>query len=172
MKIKNALRTATAMALALATAALLAGHEHADAQGLSLGFDAGISMATFSGENIAELDHKAGLAAGVSMAWRVDDFLSLETVASWIRKGASGLIPGSITGFDESLLMNLNLDYLQFPALARFHLPSVGMLRPTLFAGPAVAFEIACEVQTAPEEIALTLGCGAADAGRSKIDLS
>lgn len=43
-------------------------------------------MATFSGENIAGLDHKSGLAAGVFMAWQPDELLSLETGASWIRK--------------------------------------------------------------------------------------
>lgn len=33
-----------------------------------------------------------------------------------------------------------------------------------------MAFEIRCAAQTAPEEIALTLGCGTDDGGRSRTD--
>lgn len=157
MKIKNTLRTATVLALSIA--ALLVEQSHA--QDLSLGLEVGLSMATFSVENIPGLDHKAGLAVGVSMAWRLDDLLSLQTGASWIRKGATGDIPGSITGFDETLLVDLRLDYLQLPALARFHFPTAGTLAPSLFAGPAVEFEVGCAVQTPPQEIAL--GCGMHD---------
>lgn len=68
--------------------------------------------------------------------------------------------------------MGLRLDYLQLPVLARLHLPAVGTVRPSLFAGPAVAFEIGCTVQTASEEIALTLGCGTDDDGRTRTDWS
>lgn len=154
MKIKNSL--GTAVALTLSIAALLA--EQAHAQDLSLGVEVGLSMPAFSVENSPALDYKAGLAAGVSLAWRLDDLLSLEAGTSWIRKGATGTIPGSITGFDETLLVDLRLDYLQIPALARVHFPTAGTLAPSLFAGPAVAFEVGCAVQSAPREIAL--GCG------------
>lgn len=58
----------------------------------------------------------------------LNDLLSLESGASGIRKGATGTIPRSTTGFDETLLVNPRLDYLQLPALARFHLPTVNAL--------------------------------------------
>lgn len=163
MKITNALRAAAA--LALSTTALAAGQAHA--QGLSLGVDVGVSMATFSGERIAGLQHRAGPVLGVSIVVRPDGLLSLETGANWIRKGARGTLSASTTGFDEALPVDLRLDYVQLPALARFYLPAVGTVRASLFAGPAVAFDIGCSVQTAPVEIAFTLGCGTQEYDRS-----
>lgn len=142
------------------------------AQDVMLGLDAGLSRTTFQGERVDGLDHEAGATVGLSVEWRVAEPVSLGSGVTWIRKGASGAIPGSVTGFDETLLVDLDLDYVQLPLLAHVHLPRLGRLRPSLFAGPAVALEIRCAVNTAPEEIALTLGCGADDDGRSRADWS
>lgn len=145
-------------------------------QDLMLGFDAGRSRATFratfQGERVDGLDHETGATMGLSIALRVAEHASLGSGVTWIRKGASGAIPGSVTGFDETLLVDLDLDYIQLPLLANIHLPQLGRVRPSLFGGPAVALEVRCGVNTAPEEIALTLGCGADDHGRSRTDWS
>lgn len=160
-------RTMTAGALLL----VLGATEPARAQNVSLGFDLGLSMATFSGDANGErldLRHEPGVHAGATVTWAVRDLVSLETGLSWIRKGATG----TVLGFEEALATDIRLDYLQAPLLARLHLPLGMALRPALFAGPAVAFETDCGVRTAPSELALTLGCGGEDHLREKIDWS
>lgn len=127
-----------------------------------LGLDAGLTLATFRGTDVEGLDTQTGATAGLTVERQIHDLVWIGTGLGWVQKGATG----TLTGFEEPLATDLQLDYLQIPLLFGVGLASDGRVRPIAFAGPAVAFELSCEVRTAPAELALTLGCPEDDSRR------
>lgn len=129
----------------------------ASAQLPTLGFRAGVSIARFAGDGLEAQDgHRTGPALGVVAGLPVGAGLfELQAELTWIRKGGEG----TLQGFEEPLAVALAIDYLQLPLLARLTLPGFGALRPALLTGPAVSFELGCDVRTTASELAITLGC-------------
>lgn len=147
---------------------ILATAEPGHGQSLSLGLDLGVSVATLGAEQTDRLHYAAGPAVGMTMGWRLTDAFSVGSGLGWLRKGAEG----TLIGFEEPLAVDIRLDYVQIPFLARLTLPGAGALRPTLFGGTAVAFETGCDVRTAGSELALTLGCDGPEDERATTDWS
>lgn len=127
-----------------------------------LGLDAGLTLATFRGAAVEGLDTQTGASVGLTLDRQVHDLVWIGTGVGWAQKGATG----TLTGFEEPLVTDLRLDYLQIPVLFGVGLAPDSRVRPTVFAGPAVAFEMSCDVRTAPEELAVTLGCPEDDSRR------
>jgi hypothetical protein len=149
------MKTRTSVALGLVTLTTLAAGPAAS-QELVAGAEVGLGFTSFrADEHDDRIDYETGLSAGLTAGWRFNEVLSVGTGLHWIRKGADG----TVIGFEEALAVDLRLDYLQVPLLVSASLPTPGAFRPVLSAGPAVAFEVACEHQTEPSELALTLGC-------------
>jgi hypothetical protein len=156
----------TTPAFALLSILAAAGPVHG--QSLSLGLDLGVSVATLHAEQSDRLHFGTGPALGVTAGWRLTDVLSVGGGLSWLRKGAEG----TLIGFEEPLSVDIRLDYVQVPLVARLRLPGAGALRPTVFGGTAVAFETGCDVRTPPSELALTLGCEGPEDQRATTDWS
>lgn len=124
--------------------------------GPAIGLHAGTSVAHFAGDGMEGVDQRrVGPAIGGLVSLRVRGPLGLQLEVGWVRKGGRG----ALQGFEESLAVDLEIDYLQVPLLATLSLPALGPLRPVLRTGPTVSFELDCDVRTAPIELAITLGC-------------
>jgi hypothetical protein len=160
--VRGSIAAACACALTLAAAA------PARSQEVSLGLEMGVSVATLRAEQEDRLNFGTGLTAGATVDWRATNALSFGSGLHWVRKGAEG----TWIGFEEPLAVDLRLDYLEIPLLARIALPGNHAVRPSLFAGPSVAFEMGCDVRTAASELALTLGCDGPEEERAAIDWS
>jgi hypothetical protein len=151
----------------LILSAFLIAPTSARAQRLSLGGEIGPTLATMASDRDG-LDRVWGFTAGLDLAWHTNDAVAFASGMRWIRKGTSG----TMTGVEEPLAMDLRLDYLQVPLIVSLSRSLTSGLRPMIFAGPAVAFELGCEARTDPFELALTLGCGGPADARATVDWS
>lgn len=126
------------------------------AQGLYFGGRTGASFATFGGADASRFESfNAGFVLGGVAGYRLSDKFALETEATWIQKGADGILQG----FEEPIPISLEMDYLQVPLLGRLNLPRIAQIQPQLLAGGSVSFEMDCDVLSNPSELVFTLGC-------------
>ena len=105
----------------------------------TLGLKGGVGFATVSIEDAAVVEESvSGIAAGVELGVPVSSAFSLRFGGSYAQKGGRGTIGGGT--------VTLNIDYLQFSALARIATLGEG-LSVGLMAGPWVAYKRSCEVE-------------------------
>lgn len=77
--------------------------------------------------------------------------LSLQPEALYLGKGFSGS--------DGGVESTFKLTYLQVPLLLQYHFPVEGNVSPRLFAGPAVAFKLSCDVEGNDGSTSLEFPC-------------
>jgi hypothetical protein len=124
-----------ALALGLVSALFAA---PVQAQTVEFGLKGGLNLAT-GGDSDAGVDAERGarVVAGGFLAFALTPRLWLQPELLYSSRGiewAGGFGPHSF-----------KQDYLEVPVLARFDIPIEGSaLRPSLFAGPALAFEVRC----------------------------
>ena len=113
---------------------------------MTVGILAGVNYATVDQDpefGDVEFDHKLGLLAGVFLDVALNDVFSIEPEVLFSQKGAE--VEG--TGNNSELEGTFKLDYIEVPLLLKFKVPvSSAGFRPFLFAGPAVGFEVKCEL--------------------------
>ena len=143
--------TLTALALAL----VLAGTDSAQAQSFSVGAFGGWNSATLdlSQGVFARADNLSGFNAGAVLGWNVSEKFSLDLAGMYTRKGSAVE--------DGGQLIDLNLDYIEVPLLARLTIPTQAGDRLSLhfFAGPAVSFETSCTVSADVNGQSVQLDC-------------
>jgi len=121
---------------------LLAGQ--ALAGGLGKGIKAGISYSKVTNDNVGDSDHKAGVAAGVSVSYDLLPGITLQPELLYVQQGGRwdvNVLDGGAIVSNAELTWQLN--YLQVPVLARVNLPLLGAFLPTLIAGPALSVKTA-----------------------------
>lgn len=132
----------------------------AEAQDLRLGIELGMSLSGFhferSGDGSTGLDeHRNGVVAGATAAYRLGARVGLESGVFWVQKGARG----ALQGFEEPIDTDVRLSYVQVPLLLRVtpfpRLPA----RLSLAAGPRVSFETGCSMDQGMSSAALVVGC-------------
>lgn len=103
------------------------------------GLTAGVNIATLGGDDAEDTDNLTGFFLGVSLVRPMTDMISFQGEVAYSRKGAKINIGGTD--------VELRLDYIDVPLLAKIHLgpATPGGVRPALFIGPMVAFNIGCE---------------------------
>jgi hypothetical protein len=116
-----------------------------DAQeNVNLGVKAGINFADLGGSDVSSeaVQGKTGLVGGLSVAFRFGDIFEVQGEFLYSQKGvkieetgANGLTNGTIS-----------LNYMETPILLKAGLPTQGKFRPALYAGPAVSFEMSCDL--------------------------
>lgn len=133
------------------------------AQSLRVGLQMGVSSSSFDlersagdgGELQALDEHRVGLTAGATVAYRLDTHFEVESGVLWIQKGAGG----ELQGFEEPIDTDVRLSYLQVPLLLRVT-PFSGLpARVSLAAGPAVSLETHCEMEQDVSTLAAAIGC-------------
>lgn len=113
-----------------------------DGMPLRFGVKAGINISDFRGndvEGLGELlDWKTGFCGGVFASYAVNDWFSLQPELLYSMKGMKlGL-------FTESFL-TFSLDYIEIPVLAVAKLPVQSKLKPFVYGGPVIGFNVRSE---------------------------
>ncbi len=161
---------------------------------LKVGFKIGVCSAKLSGEGVdmgdflsEDLKSKWGYCVGGFVTYSINDMFAIQPEVLYTMKGAK--YKDEIGG--EILKLWINLTYLEIPVLAKITVPTLGVFKPTLFAGPAVALKLSGKTKrefmgtTIEEDIedtkgtdfgfvvgaGIDLGLGAFGAGKLTVDL-
>ena len=94
---------------------------------------------------------KMGLVAGGYATAHFNKQFGLRLEALYIQKGGEGTLEGEFDGFPFEVDMTFKFDYIEFPLLAVVSLPAGTSGTFDLFAGPAVAFNVAAELEVEAE---------------------
>ena len=175
---RSALRRAAAL---LAPALVLAAPAAAHAQLPSLasagpraGILAGLSSATFGGDDTqlesgsgVDKKRRNGVVAGAYLTFPLVPGLpvAIRPELLYAQKGVrltgtydvqdvANLPPALVTATSTA-----KLDYLELPVLLQLTVPNTAGLRPSLYAGPSVAYRLRCRLQTEFSGTSTSSGC-------------
>ena len=122
----------------------------------TLGLRGGVGFATVSIEEAGvEEESISRIVAGMDIALRASSTLSLRLGGAYAQKGGAATV--------EGVGVTLNLDYIQFSALARLARPGAGGFSVGLMAGPWAAYRLSCDVEAAGQGVSLGAPCDDAD---------
>jgi hypothetical protein len=93
------------------------------------------------GEGGTLLNSRQGAITGVYLQFPVRDYLTIRPELLFSLKGGRTVATVEGEGLED---IDIELAYLELPLLLRASIPT-GAVRPVLFAGPAVAFQIGCD---------------------------
>ncbi len=117
---------------------------------LKVGFKIGVCSANLYGEGMdmgdflsEDLKSKWGYCVGGFVTYKLNDMFAVQPEVLYTMKGAK--YKEEIGG--EILKVWINLTYLEIPVLAKITVPTLGVFKPTLFAGPAVAIKLSGKVK-------------------------
>ena len=116
-----------------------------------IGVRGGLTSAKVTGNDLTDATRRSGFAIGGFVALGVGDAIGLDIGATYTQKGVAAL--------DGGTELKIDLDYVEFPLLARVSLPTVGRVSPRLSIGPVLAFEVGCEVAATQVELTITVDC-------------
>ena len=147
--------------LALFTVGALA-HPVEGAAQVALGLNAGVAFANFSGDDVEGTNMKTGLLGGAYLSFPVSPIFSIAPGAYYVQKGTTS----------QDRIQNVNVEatldlaYLEIPILGVFTVS--GPDRPVgvnLFLGPAIAFELSCNVEAEAGALSFSGDCDDEEAG-------
>lgn len=147
-----------------AIAATLVAADDAAAQSFSFGPVAGVSIASFSGDDADDADSRTGFFGGAQVVWQAPGSLfGFETGAMYVQKGASFQdVDGEAT---------FELDYIEIPLLVRIAPPMAGSsFTPAFGLGGAVGFEIGCSLSGEGEGVEVDVDCEDAGVETKSVD--
>ncbi|MDT8340023.1 MAG: porin family protein [Longimicrobiales bacterium] len=116
-----------------------------------LGFHGGVNIADLGGDDVSDTDTRTGLNVGASVLFPLSGNWGLYLEGSYSEKGAE------FSDVDGSGA--LNLDYLEFPVLLRYGIPTSGPVGFHLYGGGALSFELTCELEGSGGGITATADC-------------
>ena len=125
-----------------------------EVQAQAFGVRAGANFATLSGEAVDDLnpESRTGLVGGVFMNLNPAGFWSIQPEVLFSQMGATADEGGSEVEF--------KLNYIQVPVLARVNFAgTAGGFRPHFLIGPAVAFNLSCDVSGEDSGVSVELDC-------------
>lgn len=102
-----------------------------------LGFQGGLSFADAQTPASISSSTQTGFAGGINVEFRLNELLSLQTEATFVRRGVS-------LGNGTGIKLSADSDAIELPALARINFGS--RVAPYVFAGPVAIFNIANRV--------------------------
>jgi hypothetical protein len=150
-------RIAAGIALAVtASGASAQGGQH------RLGLMVGANFATIGGEGadqIANKENRVGFLAGGYAEIGVHRNIAISPEAYYTMKG----VKGGEGGVDAEF----KVDFVEVPVLLKVVFPSEGgklRLRPHLFAGPAISFQVGCKAEFTSSGTSLSIDCEDPDA--------
>lgn len=115
---------------------------------LSFGIKAGLNISSITETPEAwnpDKSFKPGLAAGVTMIYEFDNGFGIQPELLYSEKGVSTSLYEGLVDVD----MNLNLNYIELPILAKYTFPLKGSFKPNVFAGPSLAYSLSSELEAA-----------------------
>jgi hypothetical protein len=130
----------------------------------TFGVLAGVGSATLGGDDVESPGRRTGFAGGVAVTRPFGaGGLALRPELLYVQKGAR-----QREAFGGDFVdARLDLTYLELPVLLQYTVPTVGRVRPQLYAGPAAALRVGCRVRLRARFEGETLDAAAAceDAG-------
>ena len=145
--------------LVLLLAAGLAGELPAQRPRPAAGAQVGYSRSDIGGADAQQVRSRQGALSGVFLYFPVSTALAVRPELLFSLKGGRTLATIADGG---TATLDIELAYLELPVLAHFS-PAVGRWRPVLFAGPAPALQIGCDLQFVIEPEPFRLTCNEAD---------
>lgn len=128
----------------------------AQAQGVKLGIRAGGNFATFRGDTeealefpgtSSEFERRTALQIGGFFQFAVSDQFTIQPELIYTQKGSSLDGSVSVQGQVVDFSGTFRFSYLEIPVLAKFQIPTTGSLKPSIFAGPALGFNLTSEFE-------------------------
>lgn len=124
-----------------------AGTARADEPRVELGIRAGLNLASVNGDDVSFEDvspeNRVGFSGGLFAGIRVTPSFLIQPEVLYTQKGARYEAAG-----EEAVI---KLDYVEVPVLLKGRFGSAGV-KPSVFAGPAVAFKVSGKAQFRGEE--------------------
>ena len=121
--------------LLIFTAIALFGFTNVNAQDVNFGAKAGVNFASITGDDIGELDSKTSFHVGFVAEIVISEKFSFQPELLYSAQGAT------LSGFDVDV--DLNLDYLNLPLMAKFYVGEGFSLE----AGPQVGYLLSAKVK-------------------------
>lgn len=130
---------------------------------VAVGFSGGLSIAELTGDDVDDdnLDSRTGFLVGGWASFPLSDILSLTSGLYYVQKGAEDA--------EQGVDVTLKLDYLEVPVLLQVGVFESERTAFSLFAGPAIAFEIGCKIEGSGGGVDASVDCE--DAGLEDIEI-
>ncbi len=140
--------------LLMAGVALLAAAAAAQDSGLvAKGIKAGVSLATFGGDDVdmgpVSPGTRTGLAVGGFLTFAMGPNFALQPELLYVQKGAK------YEEGDESATFKFG--YLDIPVLLKVRFPTSGSVRPSLFAGPVGSIKLSADGEATEGDMSLSM---------------
>ncbi len=113
---------------------VIPGLSHGQAPALDIGITAGVNVADWGGEDAASAS-RTDLFAGVSLVYPLTGTVAIQPEIAYSRKGAD----------EEGGDGEHKMGYIDVPVLLKIMPGTTGRIRPALFAGPMIAFNVSCD---------------------------
>lgn len=149
------MRTLALLLLAIAAATELAAQRPRPSVGAQVGY----SRSDISGADASGIRSRQGALTGAFLSFPLNRALAVRPELLFSLKGGRAL--AALEG-GGSATLDIELAYLELPVLAHFS-PPVGRYRPVLFAGPAPALQIGCDLQLVVESESQRFTCNEVD---------
>jgi hypothetical protein len=135
--------------------ALVAGAAQLPAQDITIGIKGGIiitDLAVDDPTDPSDLDTRTSFAVGPFLELGISDVFSIQPEVLYTQKGAKDT--------EDGVDLTIKLNYIEVPVLLKARLsPAGSAVRPSVYAGPVVAFESKCEVEGSDGGVSVTLDC-------------
>ena len=129
--------------------------EREAARPLSLGVQAGINVADLAGSDNDFAPHdRFGFIGGGFLKWSSSERFSLQLDVLYVQKGGEENTDKTPEDPEDQFYV----DYLEIPLLFKLALATTG-LRPEIYAGPSVAFELSCTYDAFPDGQSAPVDC-------------
>jgi hypothetical protein len=126
----------------------------------------GINVANVDGDDVlVNPDSRVGLNFGGSVAFPLTDIVGVHLGAIYSQKGAK------LDVEEEDAEATVALDYIEIPMLLTLTIPSNGPLGSRIYLGPAVAFEVGCELRGSEGGLDISLDCDETDIDTETFDI-
>lgn len=101
---------------------------------IAKGIKLGLNLATLSGDNVEDTEFKLGLVGGVFFVNKINDYYSFQPEILFTMKGSN------FAG--QGYTASQTIIYLEAPLLMKFSLIKESKLKPFIFIGPALNYNI------------------------------
>lgn len=106
------------------------------------GVKIGLNIASLHGDDVEDLEEaideslksKLGVCFGAFLTYSINEIFAVQPEVLFTQKGAKA--------HDEDWELGFNLSYFEIPVLAKIIIPTKGNIKPSLFAGPAIALKL------------------------------
>lgn len=109
----------------------------AHAQNMAVGLKGGVSQGTFLGDDVGDAEYRAGFSGGAYFKYTVNPAFSIQPELLFTMNGAD------VAANDPVLEAgDYELQYLDIPVLFKLNAPLQGVIRPALYVGPQLSFNL------------------------------